>query len=317
MKLLYILTALLFLNNLQAQNYIPIPESDAIWIQAGFLYSMNGHEHSTVTNPLSFGSDSIIGGETYHKLQGHEIVEWIDGWGSQQNYATGEYTVHGYEFLFRQDVPAKKVYTWQGNSDTLLYDFDLTVGQVYPETWININYPNLLVMGEDSVQLLDGIYHKKWLLGTESADSGYISLIEGVGASSGFSLIMFPLFEQTGAIMCFKESNNQVYENWGATGLIPAKYSEFCDADVSVEEVLKKQSNIQIWPNPAISNLNILYDKGIKSVVVTDISGRVIIKSNGGNEYAMKLNITDLLMGQYFIQILTSDQKILTQTFVK
>jgi hypothetical protein len=299
-----------------AQDFIPIPESDVVWIQASFLYNMNGHEHSTVTNPLSFGQDTIAGGQTYHKLEGHEIVEWIDGWGNPQNYATGTNTAHGYKIYFRQDIPAKKVYAWLENRDTLLYDFDLTIGQVYPETATNINYPNLKVMGQDSIQLLDGIYHKKWLLGTESADSGYISLIEGVGASSGFSLIMYPLFEQSGAIMCMKESNTQIYENWGASGLIPAKYSEFCESNVSIDKLIDNSSEYRLWPNPATNELNISCDNEVQTVTIFDMYGQILI-----NEFVegtqLRVNIESLRSGQYLVKLVDTNQKIIIRKLIK
>ena len=309
MKNYLLLLALILSLNSIAQNYIPIPESNAVWIQASFLYGMNGHEHSTVTNPLSFGQDTVAGGQAYHKLQGHEIVEWIDGWGNQQNYATGMYTVQGYKLFFRQDIPTKKVYAWYEGRDTLLYDFDLTVGQVYPETLTNINYPNLKVLGEDSVQLLDGVYHRKWLLGTESADSGYISLIEGVGATSGFSLTMYPLFEQSGAIMCLKESNNQLYENWGESGLISAQYSELCDANVSILEIVNEKTELQVWPNPSNNKVNVRFDKGIESVSVIDMCGKTVIYEKGFDFKELELNVESLKSGHYIVRITTVNQE--------
>lgn len=317
MKNLFIFLSVFILFQSFAQDYQPIPESDAVWIQASFLYSMNNHEHSTITNPLSFGEDTLIGGEFYHTLQGHQIVEWVDGWGDPQNYETGTYTDPNYKFYFRQDVPSKKLYAWAEERDTLLYDFDLTVGQIYPQTLLNMNYPNLKVMGEDSVQLLNGVYHKKWLLGTESADSGYISLIEGVGATSGFSLIMYPLFEQSGTILCLKESDNQLYENWNDIGLIAPEYSELCEANVSLNEISKNESNIHVWPNPLINQVTIRCEDGINVIEVIDVYGKRLETIEGNDIKELNMNLEHLYSGQYFLIVTTSNQQEIVKSIVK
>ncbi len=64
-------------RNVFTQSFIPIPDSNAIWIQAEFSYFGN-HEHETSTGPLSFGNDSIFGGMSYHTLHGQAIADWID-----------------------------------------------------------------------------------------------------------------------------------------------------------------------------------------------------------------------------------------------
>lgn len=317
MKNIFTLFSVFIFTQSVAQDYQPIPESDAVWIQASFLYFMNNHEHSTITNPLSFGEDTLISGESYHALQGHQIIEWVDGWGDPQNYETGTYTVPNYKFYFRQDVSTKKLYAWAEEQDTLLYDFDLTVGQIYPQTLLNVNYPNLKVMGEDSVQLLDGVYHKKWLLGTESADSGYISLIEGVGATSGFSLMMYPLFEQSGAILCLKESDVQLYENWSDVGLIAPEYSELCEANVSIDKITLNETTIHIWPNPMIDQIHIRSDDGINSIDLIDIYGKSLQSIEGKNVKELNMNLEHLYSGQYFLIVTTSNQQEIVKSIVK
>lgn len=289
------------------QNYIPIPDSDAVWIQASYLIGANGHEHSTITNPLSFGQDTIVSSQTYHKLQGHQIIEWVDGWGNTQAYATGISTVNGYEFLFRQDISAKKVYTYFDNQDTLLYDFDLTVGQIYPQTVMNLNYPNLLVMGVDSVQLLDGLYHKKWLLGTDSMDSGYVELIEGVGSTMGFSLPIWPLFEQTGATLCFKSGSTQIYENWDNQGLIQAQYSEQCEANLAVNQKENNALNFRVYPNPNNGSFRVSNDANkLVELQITDLMGREVFSTSdfsNGEELTI-----DVHSGTYIVLLKDENQ---------
>jgi hypothetical protein len=290
---------------ISAQNYFPIPESNTVWIQASFLYSVNGHEHSTITNPISFGTDTTINNHTYHTLVGHEITEWVDGLGNPQNYATGTFTTEGYTFFFRQDIPTKKVYTYRNNQDTLLYDFNLTVGQVYPATANNSLYPSLKVMQEDSIQLLDGFYHKRWHLGTNLLDSGYISIIEGVGATSGFTLDFYPLFEQSSALLCMRNFSSYLYENWNFTGLIPPKYSEYCDANLGYEKIGQKNISFEVYPNPVNEELNLssnLQNSLNASIKLYTIDGLEIIKDKKVALPA-KIDISFLQKGIYIIVV--------------
>jgi hypothetical protein len=269
------------------------------------LYSVNGHEHSTITNPISFGQDTTINNHTYHTLVGHEITEWVDGLGNPQNYATGTFTTEGYTFYFRQDIPTKKVYTYRNNQDTLLYDFNLTVGQVYPATANNSLYPSLKVMQEDSIQLLDGFYHKRWHLGTNLLDSGYISIIEGVGATSGFTLDFYPLFEQSSALLCMRNFSSYLYENWNFSGIIPPKYSEYCDANLGYEKIGQKNNSFEVYPNPVNEELNLssnLQNSLNASIKLYTIDGLEIIKDKKVALPA-KIDISFLQKGIYIIVV--------------
>ncbi|MBP6091800.1 MAG: T9SS type A sorting domain-containing protein [Crocinitomicaceae bacterium] len=288
-----------------AQNYFPIPEANTVWIQASFLYSVNGHEHSTITNPISFGPDTTMNNHTYHTLVGHEITEWIDGLGNPQNYATGTYTTEGYQFYFRQDIATKKVYTFKNNQDTLLYDFNLSVGQIYPATANNSLYPQLKVMHQDSVLLPDGFYHKKWQLGTNSLDSGYISLIEGVGATSGFSLDFYPQFEQASALLCMRTFSEFLYENWNFTGIIPPKYSDYCDANLGFEKMGQNNLSFEVYPNPVTEELNLLssyHTSENVTIKVCTIDG-LEIKKEQKVVLPSKIDVSYLQKGIYFILI--------------
>ena len=310
MKRIFTLLVLMLNMTIFAQVYIPIPESNAVWIQGAFLYSSLGHEHVTITQPLASGPDSTISGMNYHSVTGHQLVEWIDNWGSQQNYQTGQYSTATDTFYFRQDIPAKKIYAWYGNSDTLLYDFDLTIGQSYPQTMTNYFYPDLLVMGQDSILLLDGVYHKRWALGTEPADSGYITLIEGVGSSLGFNLPLYPLFEQSGAILCFKDNGNQVYENWGPNALIAPHYSEFCEANVSLDELVSDENGLKLWPNPASGSINIVSEKDLESIKIVDTQGRVAQLETGLSKGTTELNVDNLFSGSYILYVQSTDGSV-------
>lgn len=322
MKTLNTLFIFMLMSKVFAQSYIPIPTANAVWIQGQFLYSAyNNHEHTTITQPLSFGSDSIIGGDTYHTLRGHAIADWIDGWGNQQTYQEGtDFIPHQVRVLFRQDIPNKRIYQWDPNTlqEQILYDFNnLVVGQPYPQTLNNSNYPDIKVMGYDSVLLSDGLYHEKWILGSNSNDSGFVSIIEGVGSSMGFNLPIAIPFEQSSATLCFSKDGVVVLDGWAnANGLIPPRYTANCTANVNVNELHRGERDISIWPNPVNDILYLSSAAHIEKLIVLNIVGQVVLEQAERNVLRTELSFKNLPPGNYILQVFTTNNQFTTKRIV-
>lgn len=297
-------------------NYRPIPEIEATWIQAAFLYSAyNGHEHATVTSVVYTEYDTVFNGHSYRRFGSHAIADWMDGFGSQQNQNSGTDNVpytHGY---FRQDTVAKQVFLWNNLSQTdeLLYDFgNLVVGQPYPQTVTNINYPNLLVMAADSVQLQDGNYYKRWVLGTNASDSAYVSVIEGVGGTNGFNIPILPVFEQSSNLLCHKTGAQGVFENW-VTGIISPRYSENCSNTLSIASTDETVA-IGIYPNPANGFFTIESDRTLHSITLFNLNGQLLFTQENivGNN-TMSIDPGTIENGAYLLAIRLSDDTVVTK----
>lgn len=311
---IFLLTATLFYTCLiNAQNnYRPIPEINATWIQADFMYSAyNGHEHATVTSVVYTQDDTLISGLSYRKFGSHGIADWIDNFGSQQNQTTGTDTIQYTQGYFRQDMLLKKVFLWNSNTQTdeLLYDFgNLVVGQPYPATTTNINFPNLLVMAVDSVQLMDGNYYKRWVLGTNSSDSAYVSVIEGVGGSNGFNSLIYPQFEQSSNLLCHKVNSQHIYENW-ITNFLSPRYSEDCSSTLSVTDL--KETNLELYPNPTNASVFVVTDKLIKQIEICNLNGQLLfIQENSIGEKKLTIDLKTLESGTYILKTVMSDNSI-------
>lgn len=296
--------------------YKPLPETNAAWIQADFLYSAyNGHEHATVTSVVYTLEDTLIQGNSYRKFGSHGIADWIDNFGSQQNQTSGtDYipTSFGY---FRQDSAAKKVFLWNDatQSDDLLYDFEnLVIGQPYPATVSNVNYPNLLVMAEDSVFLLDGNYYRRWVLGTNASDSAYVSVIEGVGGTNGFNNLIYPQFEQSSNLQCHRSNTQSICENWLSVLMAP-HYSADCSSTLSMEDY--EQVDISFYPNPTTDLLNITSSKAIQSIEVYDTRGVLILNKTVQQATSIQLDCSTLENGSYYLKIGALDQSYCLQSF--
>lgn len=321
MKVLYVIIFISMSSTVLAQSYMPFPDSNAVLIQASFRY-FGGHEHETVTDPLSFGSDSILGGVTYHTLHGHSIVDWADNWGNQQTYQSGtDFYPDAIKVLFRQDIPNKLIYQWDinTNQEQVLYDFNnLIIGQPYPQTLNNMDYPQILVMASDSVLLNDGLYHERWVLGSNSIDSGFVSIIEGMGSTMGFNLPIAIPFEQSSSTLCFNIDGNSVFDGWAdAVGLIQPRYSENCEANVSVTKIVGSLLNVSVWPNPVLDIVNIKSSERIEKLVLYDLLGQKILEQNVQNAVNTELSLADLPAGNYLLKVYMENNQHLTRRIVR
>ena len=62
--------------------------------------------------------------------------------------------------------------------------------------------------------------------------------------------------------------------------------------------------NLNIYPNPAKDELNIIYDKGINSILILDLNGKTILSNNNlAPQMEQSINIDYLQTGTYFIKI--------------
>jgi hypothetical protein len=311
-KLLFFYTSLPVFG----QSYLPVPESDAVWIQGSFLYSAyNNHEHATITQPLSFVNDSLINGTVNHTLHGHAIADWIDGWGNPQTYQSGtDYLQDQIAAFFRQDLPNKRIYQWDpsANQEQLLYDFaNLTVGQPYPQTLQNIHFPQLLVMAYDSIVLMDGLYHERWILGSNSTDSGFVSIIEGVGSTMGFNLPLSIPFEQSSALLCLSVNGSPLFDGWeNANGLIPPRFSADCSVTVSTMEWNNNEWDLVVWPNPVNDMLFIQSGEQIEKLALYNLVGELVYEQSVPNLTDTQLSLRDLPSGVYQLSIFAEHNQI-------
>lgn len=307
MKTIVLLIPFICLNSSWAQiAYRPIPETDAVWIQTE-LFTGGSHEYETTISAVYTLGDTVISGQTYIQFGSHGIYKWVDGWGSQQNYTEGGGPVSYTTGFFRQDAAQKKVFILNSTNQTdeLLYDFgSLVVGQPYPETVTNLNYPNLLVMGQDSVQLIDGNYYKRWALGTNSSDSAYVSVIEGVGGTNGFVTPIYGNFEQFARLLCHKSAVQSIYEDWQPYPVSPA-YSEECSRTLSLEE--KAETSLVIFPNPTNSHISIESNGLISYVEISDLNGHSLLRYENitGNE--LNFDMSTLQQGVYLVRIVSEN----------
>jgi hypothetical protein len=258
---IFIFSALLFLilSGVQAQTYVPFPESDAFWNEFDIHQTSWGCYYPDSCKYTLF----INGKTTINSLEYNMIYEHRDG-------------LNKYMGAFREEN--KRVYFIKNSCphEILLYDFNLTVG----DTMFLVSqlceppYGYMEVSSIDSIQLLDNTYRKRFNF------AGYCSWVEGIGSLCGF---WYPKYNGLACIcdistVCYRYNNVFLYKN---ENHIPC-----FDFLVSANEIVANSAELRIHPNPVpqpaslilsteraiISRIEIYNAWGVNTKTLTGIS---------------------------------------------
>ncbi|MBC7411017.1 MAG: hypothetical protein H7331_00995 [Bacteroidia bacterium] len=140
----------------------------------------------------------MYGGKTYIQILRNQI---------SSNNSNCNYTFpYATTILIRNDVANKKVYIQDPSTlqDTVLYDFNLLVGDTVPHWFTNQRSANatpFIIQSIDSV-LIGSTYRKKFNLNNTSQ----VFFIEGIGSSNGL-FEDFLIFEESTVLNCYTNDN--------------------------------------------------------------------------------------------------------------
>jgi hypothetical protein len=104
-----------------------------------------------------------------------------------------------------------------------------------------------------------------------------------------------------------------------AGGSGAAIIAKFSSGTTLINNYLDEGNGILVYPNPATSELNIAIRKPEVQghLQVCNTLGHIMIKTKVDISSSIKVNVNDLPIGVYFIQVLTSDHKWLTSKWIK
>lgn len=262
----------LFGNLLRAQStYYPFPDSLADWGTLTFYFDPPNNYYSSANNFRLLG-DTLLGGQAYKIL-------WRGT--NDPDYQPGNRIFCG---GIREDSTRKVwYYPYNDSTEHLLYDFALEVGDTFkvpalniPATGIDLAYygqsgDSLISVPYqiDSVQMMDGSWHKRWQMSTNyTADQIWI---EGMGSDMGPLGSQAWEFEWTTDITCFEDRGVKLYGN----PTVPPGPAP-CFAVVGTEDALSEGVVLHIWPNPvedqAYMEVSGISERG--RLVIMDLLGR-------------------------------------------
>ncbi len=322
-KLLLNFVALLVITSAKTQNNFPLPTDNPFWTEVhGMLWScytigIHGYcegYYCQCTMPVYYKSDTTINSVNYNRLYTRGVCYGVYAGGQPPDGCPFSFNFQNPEVLFatiRQDTLNKIVYILDNNLESILYDFkNIKVGEDYPQTFNNIHPDTLVVVAQDSL-LQGNIYVKKWNLGIRNngtiSDSGFVSIIEGIGSTFGIVANLMPPFENSDHLVCFSKNNVVLYPD--------SAYN--CDKTVNISNLITSPV-FSVYPNPASNTLTIVTANASKG------TGMLRISSATGEEILRKeikainntIDISMLKCGVYIVQY-SNERIIETVKFIK
>ncbi len=301
-KLLLVLTTIISLAaKSQTSVYHPFPDSAIVWRQDGYTQgncccSGNFCLKYDYLNYFING-DTLIGAFNYNKIyMTGNSLEYVNGpftcppsCTNGQNY----YYNNDYSGCIRQDTTQRTIYfIHPGNTqETLLYDFNLNVGDTLSPVW-TLNWGLNYVTAIDSI-LIGGNYHRRFQLSCSSFP-GEVSIIEGIGSTLG---LLSPLFSNMNVsmiynmLLCVTVNGIPVYPDTATACNLASQLNDVSD-----------NSHCTIAPNPFTEKLNIsLSSYEPAEVTFYDIASRRIYQQVFTN--TVSLNTEKLTNGIYFVEV--------------
>ncbi len=289
--LLLILTASI---TAYTQSYYPLIRPALVWQ----ILDGDGSQICQLSGGGSFyfQGDTIISGYQYKIIREYSIIPVNTGPFCPPFMVDGSSSTIGGPFI-REDTTAKKVFVYDqnSNSDVLLYDFNLNVGDTLNSTYAGQG-SILIVDSVKTIVLLNGDLRKIFYLNNNEY------YIESIGGSQG---LQFPLVQALGfwkVPSCMSENNIFL---WGTQ----------CFGFVGINEnnYLKP---INVFPNPfssSISFSSLYYDE--LQVIVYDLYSRVLLKQSISNSTV--INTESLLSGIYSYEIFNQNVLLTKGRIVK
>ena len=276
--LLYIVTSV------SAQAYHPFPEDQAVWHIATWDDGCP-IPFPCVFDEYYYNGDTVVNTYLYHKL--YHRYEYLG------NVSTYSY----FEAMIRQDSLQKEVYYFPFNAiqEYLLYDFNLAEGDWYPFTFNHGQNggDSFLVYKIDSILLNDG-YRKRYRLLPPVYSGDTISIIEGIGATSGLfnSIYHYLGWEHYTLLLCSQENSETTYNPYG---------DEYCTI-LSVDDIPGKNLRITIVPNPTSTTITLSLPSNQNTIlsIFNLLSEKVKEEKVTGNQVTM--DVSSLPQGLYLVR---------------
>ncbi len=282
-----------------SQSYHPFPESNTFW-----RYTYSGVPNDCPCmgtchySQYLISGDTLIGSLTYYKLTESRIT-LLEG-------CAEVYDNYGYQGAFRNDIETKNVwFVPEGeNTEALLYEFDLQIGDTLSQGILNPNGDDYFVMDIDSVEI-GGNYRKRFLIKFEYNYWGEpFKIIEGIGGQN----LIRPLenwnnFETGYWFNCINIADTLIYPG-------------SCEMIVGTNPIIKEQS-FEIFPNPTSGQLwikNPNSKEDFISVEIFNSFGKKLMEFETSEEIT-QIDLSEKPKGVYLIRI-KSGSKVFSEKII-
>ncbi len=279
----------------QTAKYHPFPDSNATWFSGKGWCPCPPYVGIQVNIWNWITGDTIIGIYTYKKIQEYTY---------RQNDGA---TSFGYVGAFRQDTSQRQIFLRlpSATADTLLYDFNLSIGDTIPRWYVNPLYPWNTIYSIDSI-LIGATYRKRFhIAGIDSIEI----LIEGIGSSYGLLLPMDKGVEHGSKLNCYTQNSQNLYMD-SVVG--------YCQSPpLNVAEQNDNRA-LAIYPNPFSiqTTLQTYMTLNNATITVDNCFGQTVKQIKNISGQTVTFSRDNLAGGLYFVHVTQDNQLIATKKLV-
>jgi len=278
-----------------AQDYMPLVQQGATWL----LYYSDEYPDTDYA-AYKIEEDTIVNGVSYNNLYFYELGSNI-----QSDYIIQSKRLAG---MLRDDISDRKVYgivmpgLWQGfdltycdstwnldlNKEVLLYDFNVTVGEEFPDCHIDASESEVPVF-ITSDTLVDRYGQIRRTIINENG----LELMEGIGYEDGL----------------FMYAHTWVHSGWGF-GMIDYCLSQDMNCQLLSNTSEISFSDFDILYKHSLRHISVTSEHNILAIYLYDIYGRLILTSDKAIVNTSSINME----GLYVVQVLTEGNKQISQS---
>ncbi len=301
--LIFILFVVSLVSHAQFNVYHPFPDSNAYWGEENKVFPGTGNVLDINEFGYKLYGDTVINGLIYHKLY------QVGGFSGTSQGGGTLYHSMGYYGAIREDT-MRHIYflsSSAGNKDSLLYDFNLKVG----DTLRQYNSPGLFSNGNsneanyvyqiDSV-LIEGSIRRQFVIASNFGNNQIYQvadIIEGIGSTTGLVEPIDLPFEYSSALICFRQNGYTVIS--GSSYF--AQDTCIVYGPLGVNNITNAPPMFIIYPNPANTSVELTFQLQNKNSVLSlyNTMGQLVkTQTINGNEKSITEDVSALPNGIYY-----------------
>jgi len=303
-------------DHLLAQNYLPLPDSNATWIivddsSQGTFYG------EYVLNP--FLDDTLINNIEYHKIFSKD--------GNNQLYYAG---------AFRSSSDGKTYYVpsfWNSTQEYLWYDLTKNVGDTVNDVALNYleSFEGTFNLIVDSIKFKNaGPYNLKclFLSAIPPVPTGYngnpIVWVEHIGSLNGGIFNVYACGLNMTSLKCMSNNDTTYYSPINPVSCFFWEEIDFtfqqgtCDLYVGINDLNQENQKICIFPNPADNYLFIEnLPSGNIDVCIYNAFGQMVFNKRYNSFDNNNITLQhEFMQGVFFIKLLLNNNELWQQKII-
>jgi len=313
MKKLLFLAVFLIPISIFSQSYIPIPaDSTAEW-----RVEKKYHFKSDICLYIDdikyyFAGDTTINTLKYSKLY-KSGISYQTPLGPNANCdSTIYHFTDTYAGAIRNDMGKVFFKSLNSNTESLLYDFTLSVGDTLLRPCFSFGVNTIYAI--DTVTINNRQHRRFFIKITDTVTNSIIIdsmnyITEGVGSSEG--LIEEPNWEGGNELLCYAENHTPIY---------PIGCS--CILNVGIKNNSPKQiASVKVFPNPTKGIITFEFDNMVQNtykLTIYNILGKQVDQLQiPSSKHGFKVNLNHLPSGLYFYKIMNNTELVYSGKIIK